>query len=169
MHSFVTVGASTGGALLAFAETLDETDGRSYKIELGTKLVLEEAFVAKVEWGFLVSEEKKGRRGDFCLRDVINPHGARFRRGAALKINFFLEPIVQDWRGDAAAARVPALIDGREKFVGGFPGLRGGQNERRRAEQFHFGAHLVLVVQNIPSAAAVFLLQRVAAPPHTLT
>src|SRR5260370_36857829 len=100
MHSFVTVGASTGGALLAFAETLDETDGRSYKIELGTKLVFEEALVAEVQRRFVVGKKKKRRRRDFGLRDVINHPGASLGRHAAVEVDSFFEPVVGHWRWD---------------------------------------------------------------------
>src|SRR5438034_8461771 len=45
---------------------------------------------------FLIGEQKKGGRSGFCLRDVVDAHGARFRRAAALEVDFLPEPVVQD-------------------------------------------------------------------------
>src|SRR5260370_41907479 len=117
MRSLVTLRAARRGALVAFAKALDEADRSAHEIKLGAQLVFEEAFVAEVQWSFLVGEEEKGRRGDFRLRDVVNPHGARFRRGAALQVDFILEPIVEDRRCDSGGARLPGLIGARKPVI----------------------------------------------------
>jgi len=78
-------------------------------------------------------------RGDFRLGHVIDPHGA-LSAWCRAGVDFILEPIVEDWRRDAAAARFPALIDEREKFVGALAGFCGKKNDRRVAEEFQFGA-----------------------------
>src|SRR5438552_12057396 len=98
-----------GGSLLALAEALDEANRRAHKVELGAKLVFQEAQVAEVQRGLLVGEHEERGRGYFRLGDVVDAHRAGLRRGAALQVDFFLEPIVQGRRGDAPAARVPAL------------------------------------------------------------
>src|SRR5260370_40293593 len=97
--SFVTASFATR-AFLAFTEALDEADRRANVVELGAQLVFEEALVAEVQRLFLVGENQKRGRRDFCLRHVVDAHGARLRRGATLEVDFFVEPIVKDRRRD---------------------------------------------------------------------
>src|SRR6266404_7628212 len=130
--SFVTA-SFAARAFLAFAEALDESDRRANIVELGAQLVFEEALVAEVQRLFLIGENQKRGRRDFCLRHIVNADGASFRRGAALQVDFLLEPIVEDRRRDAAAARFPALIDERKKLVGALAGFCGEKHNWRVA------------------------------------
>src|SRR5216683_2555084 len=93
---------------------------------------------------------------DFHLRDVVNTHGAGVWRGAALQVDFILEPIVEDRGGDATAARFPALIDERKKLVRALAGLRGKKDDRRIAQEFQFGADHFFVVKHQAARIEVF-------------
>ena len=88
--SFLT----TRGLAIAFAEALDEANGRAGEIEFGAQLVFEEPFVAEVQRSFLIGENEESRRRGFRLRDVVDTHGTRLGRGAALEIDVLLQPVV---------------------------------------------------------------------------
>jgi hypothetical protein len=104
--------AASGAAVaLGFAESLDETDWRAGEIPFFADLIFEEALVAEVERIFLVGEEKECRRRGFRLDEIVDFDGARFRRGAALEIDFFLEPAIEFGSGDALAARGGDFVD----------------------------------------------------------
>src|SRR5229473_1449870 len=121
---------AAGGSLLAFSQALDEADGCANVVELGAELVFEEALITEVQWLFLVGKDKESGRRDFRLCNIVNTHGAGFWRGAALQVDFILEPIVEDRGGDATAARFPALIDERKKAC---PRARQSSRKERRS------------------------------------
>src|SRR5258708_9353337 len=126
---FVTVRIAARVSLFAFAEALDKANGRANVVELGAQLVFEESLVAKVQRLFLVGENEERRRRDFCLRPVVDAHRTSLRRGPALQVDFILEPIVEDRRRDAAAARFAPFIDDRKKFVRALTSFRGEKND----------------------------------------
>src|SRR5260370_7565517 len=136
--SLVTVRLASGGVAVAFAQALDEADWRADKIEFGAKLVLEETLVAEVQRCLLVREKKECRRRNLCLRDVVDPHGAGLRRSAALQVDFFLEPIVEDRGADAALPTFPPLLDERIKFFSALACFRGKKNNRRVTQKLQF-------------------------------
>ena len=84
-----------------FAQALDEADWRAGEIPFFADLIFEEALVAEVERVFLVGEDQERRRRSFRLREVVDLNRARFRRRAALQIDFFLEPAIQFGRRNA--------------------------------------------------------------------
>src|SRR5882762_1198794 len=108
--------------VIALAEPLDEADGGADEVELSAQLILQEAFVAEMQRSLLIGENKKCRRADFRLGDVVNAHGASAGSGTALQIHFFLEPVVERRRRNAALAGFPALIDQRKELVGALAG-----------------------------------------------
>src|SRR5260370_34858363 len=117
---------------------MQEKHGSGDEIEFGAELVFEEALVAEVQGNFLVGEEqKRGRRG-FCLRDVVDAHGARLRRAAALEIDFLREPIIQHGRGNAASAGGRAVIEWREEVFGAVTRSCGRKNSWAVNEELHF-------------------------------
>src|ERR1700686_4913654 len=80
------------GFFAALAEALDEAHWRADEGELGAQLVFEEAFVAEVQRLLLVGEDEERGRRRLCLGDVVDAYRTRFRSGAALQIDLFLEP-----------------------------------------------------------------------------
>src|SRR5437016_3001379 len=148
--------ATAGGVAFAFAEALDEADRCADESEFGAKLVFQEALVAEVQRRLLVGEKEERGRRDFRLCNVVNAHGASLRSGAALQVDFFLEPIVEGRRGDAAAARFPALVDQRKKFFGALAGFRGKKNDRGVAQKLQFCANHFFVVKHQPAGIEIF-------------
>jgi hypothetical protein len=65
---------------------LDEADGRAHEIKFRADLIFKEAFITEVRI-FLVGEHQECRRSNLRLRHVIDAQRARFRRGAALRID----------------------------------------------------------------------------------
>ena len=117
---FLTFGFAGFGARFAisgarvafgFAEALDEADGSAGEVPFFAYLIFEEALVAEVERVFLVGEEEECRRGRFRLDEIVDFYRARFRRRAALEIDFFLKPAIEFGRRDALAAGGRDLID----------------------------------------------------------
>src|SRR5689334_1403193 len=138
---------TAGGAAVALAQTLDEANRSADKVKFGAKLVFQEALVAKMQRSFLIGEKQKRGRRDFRLGDVVNAHRASLRSGAALQVDFFLEPIVQCRRDDAAAARFPTLIDERKKLVRALTSFRGEKHNWRVTQEFQFRADHFFVVK----------------------
>src|SRR5215469_10315960 len=95
----VAMASRPAGGLFALAQALHETDRRAGKIKFGAQLVFEKTLVAEVQRRFLIGEQEKGGRSGFGLRDVVDAHGAGFRRAPALEVDLPREPIVQRWRG----------------------------------------------------------------------
>src|ERR1700682_5012833 len=119
------------GSLAALAETLHEAHRRAAEIEFLAQLVLQETLETEMQRGLLVGEEQKcGRRG-FCLRDVVNAHGARLGRAAALQVDVFFQPAIQIWSRDAAPARKRDLINQGEDFLRSLAGFRGDKDDGR--------------------------------------
>jgi len=89
-----TFAARRPGIAVGFAQTLDEADRAADEIELFAQLVFQEALEAEMQRRFLIGEKQESWRRGFRLRDVVNAHGARFRRRSALQIHC-LEPAIQ--------------------------------------------------------------------------
>src|SRR4029077_19036476 len=118
-------------SLVAFAEALDEAHRRAREVELRAKLIFEEALVAEMQRRFLVREDQERRRRGLCLGDVVDAHGARLGRAAALQIDILSEPAIQLWGGNAPAARIRHLIDQRKELLRALACFRGEKNDRR--------------------------------------
>src|SRR5258708_8006849 len=157
-------------SLAAFPEALHKAHGRSGEVELGAQLVFQEALEAEVQRRLLVGEQKKRGRRRFGLGDVVDAHGTRLRRAAALQIDVFLEPPIQVRRGDAALAGDGNLIDQRVKLLRALAGLGGKKDDRRVTQEFQFSADHLFVVEPqlafIQGIAVVFFVR--AAPYYTL-
>jgi len=142
-------------ALLAFAHALDEADRRANVVELGAQLVFEEALIAEMQRLLLVGENEEGGWRDFRLRHVVDAHGASLRRGAALQVDFVLEPIVKHRRGDTSSSRFPALVDQRKEFIRALAGFRGEKNDRSVAQEFQFGANHFFILEHHPAGIEI--------------
>src|ERR1700682_2051972 len=119
------------GSLATLAQALHEAHGCAAEIEFFSELVLQKALVAEVQGRLLVGEQKERRRRRFRLRYVVDAHGARLRRAAALQIHVLLQPAVQVRRGDATLTRKGHLIDQRIKLLCALAGFRGDKYDRR--------------------------------------
>src|SRR6266849_5548863 len=134
-------------SLAAFAEALDEAHWRSGEIEFFAQLVLQKALEAEVQGRLLVGEEKKRGWRRFCLRDVVDTHGARLWRAAALQIDVFLEPAIQIRRGDPALAGNGHLINQRIQLLRALAGFRGEKNNGRVAEELQLPADHFFIIE----------------------
>src|SRR5579863_769129 len=72
--------------LAFFLHALQESNGRADEIETFAQLVLQEPLVAEMQAFRLIREQDERRRRRGRLRDVINLHLARGRRGPAIEI-----------------------------------------------------------------------------------
>src|SRR5260370_28137615 len=101
-------------SLAPLAQALHKAHWRPGEIEFRSELIFQKALEAEVQLLLLIGEDEKRRRRSFSLRDVVDAHRPRFRRGAPLQIYVFFEPAIQLRCGDAALAGKGDLIDQRK-------------------------------------------------------
>src|SRR6266481_5373543 len=135
------------GSLAALAEALHKANWRSGEIELFAQLVLQEALEAEVQGRLLIGEDKKCGWRSFCLRDVVDTHGARLGCATALQVDAFLQPAIQLRRGNAVLASKGHLIDQRIKLLRALAGLSRDKNDWRVTKEFQFAADHFFVIE----------------------
>src|SRR5260370_6932750 len=131
----------------ALAEAGRKARGGAGEIEFFAQLVFQEALKAEMQGRLLVGEQKKCGWGRFCLRDVVDAHGARLWRAAALEIDVFLEPAIQIRRGDPALAGNGLLINQRIQLCSALAGFRGEKNNGRVAEELQLPADHFFIIE----------------------
>src|SRR6266404_7026951 len=134
-------------SLAPLAQALHKAHWRPGEIEFRSELIFQKALEAEVQRLLLIGEDEKRRRRRFRLRDVVDAHRARFRRGAALQIDVFFEPAIQLRRGDAALASGGDLIDQRINLLRALTGFGGKKHDRRIAKEFQFSADHFFIIE----------------------